>query len=209
MSVVPFMFSVVTSMCMYYKLALFGHSYVRDLASLGESEIFVSGVRFCLNYFSVPGATFSTFASNPVHIENLKIYKPDYIIVVLGGNDLKIDVELSQIYEDCSVFYKNLREICPDSVIIASQIENRFYELDNRFNSPPAKTFDYLRRHFNRFLKNKPFKDFLLQVQGPNRLDKKENYRDSVHLSHSGLRKYFAIIRSTLSYALENKIRTV
>ena len=197
-------------MFMFFKLAVLGHSYVRDLASLGECEIFVSGIKFCLNYFPIPGATFSTFNSNPVHFENLKIYKPDYILVILGGNDLKTDVELSQIYEDCSVFYKNLREICPDSIIIASQIENRFYESNNRFNSPPAKTFDYLRRYFNRFLKNLPFKDFVLQVQGPNRLDKKENYRDSVHLSHVGLRKYFAFIRTTLSYAYESKkIKTV
>ena len=194
---------------MHFKLALLGHSYVRDLASLGEHEITVSGAKFSLNYFSIPGATFSSLISNSVHLESVKSYKPDYIVVILGGNDLKIDVELSQVYKDCSTFYEKLREFCPNSIIIASQIENRFYEANNRFNSPPAKTFDYLRRHFNRFLKNKPFIDFLLQVQGPNRLDKRDYYRDDVHLSRSGLSKYFTIIECTITFVYLNKLKSV
>ena len=193
-------------MFMKLKVALFGHSYIRDLKSLGETNICDLGdAEFSLKYFSYPGATFSTFINGQRNFDALKVYQPHYIIVILGGNDLKVSVQLSDIYKECTDVYRILRETLSQAIIIASQIENRFYEPDNGFGSPAAKTFDFLRRHFNHFLKNKAFKDFLLQVQGPNRLDKKENYRDAVHLSPLGLRKYFAIIRCTLSYAYRNK----
>ena len=186
---------------MIYKVTLIGHSYVADLFRYGRKRITVSNVEFELNYIYVPGATFSTFIEKPVYFDNLKFQSPDFVIVVLGGNDLKVNTDLSRNYEDCTKFYDTLRDRVPGVIIIASQIENRFYSEGNKFGSPPGAKFDFLRRHFNRFLKNKPFKDCLLQVQGPGRLDGLENYRDSVHLNRRGLEKYFEIIENTLSYA--------
>lgn len=142
---------------------------------------------------------------NRNYFESLKVENPDFLIIILGGNDLKVNVELSLVYEDCARFYNILREFLPDSIIIASQIENRFYKCNNRFGSPSAETFDFMRRHFNRHLKNKPFKDCLLQIQGPNRLDSEDNFRDGVHLNINGLTKYFDIIEGTLSYAYTKK----
>ena len=191
---------------MIFKVVIFGHSFVRDIASLGRRVITLSNdVEFCLNYLSVPGASFATFLNDNKHFEHLRSLNPDFVIVLLGGNDLRIDTELAEVYKDCTKFYTRLREIVPDSIIIASQIENRFYKSENRFGSPVGENFDFLRRHFNRFLRNKPFKDFLLQVQGPNRLDKKENYRDCVHLNSLGLNKYFEIIKCTLSFAYNKR----
>ena len=82
LSVVALLFSAVFFHFMIFKLALLGHSYVRDLASLEKSEITFSGARFTLNYFSVPGATFSTFNSNENHFENLKAFNLDCSIVI-------------------------------------------------------------------------------------------------------------------------------
>ena len=188
---------------MVYKVTLIGHSYVGDLSRCGKTEIVVFDTVFRLNFFSVSGATFSTFINNPVYFDQLKSQLPDIVIVILGGNDLKINIDLSQNYEECANFYNTLREKIPGAIIIASQIENRFYSEGNRFNSPSSQTFDYLRRHFNRFLKNKHFKDCLMQIQGPGRLDEERYYRDGVHLNSNGLKKYFEIIENTLSYTLQ------
>ena len=89
----------------------------------------------------------------------------------------------------------------PDSIIIASHIENRFYSRDNYHNSPLPEQFDYLRRHFNRFLKNKKFKDCILQVQGSDRLDNPEFYANGVHLNAEGLNRFFTFIVATVSFA--------
>ena len=154
-----------------------------------------------LNISLFSGASFTTFLKHTNHFESLKAFEPDIVVVILGANDLKASVELSEIYDQCTKFYCLLREFLPKAFIIASQIENRFYSANNRFDSPLAADFDYLRRHFNRFLKNKPFKDCLMQVQGSGRLDSQEYYRDSVHLNHRGLNKYFQFIENTLSFA--------
>ena len=185
------------------KVSIFGHSYVKELQSefsLGKISI-PEGVTFDVKYFSFPGATFKLFLENLHHLDSLVRYKPDFIIVILGGNDLRVDRELKEIYEDCTKFYELLREKLPDSYIIASQIENRFYWPGNIFNSPVGEHFDYLRRYFNKFLKNRKFKDCLLQVQGPQRLDKPQFYRDGVHLNSEGLDRYLTFIVGTLSFA--------
>ena len=190
---------------MDYRVTLFGHSYVGDLSRYGKTKISVNNIDFCLDFIFVPGATFSTFINNPWYFDQLKARSPDFVIVILGGNDIKTDIDLAKNYEDCTKFYNILRERLPSAVIIAAQIENRFYLEGNRFGCPPSEKFDHLRRHFNRFLKNKAFKHCLLQVQGPGRLDDRENYRDRVHLNIVGIKKYFEIIENTLSYAYTKK----
>ena len=156
---------------MKFNVVVFGHSYVRDLSRQGITEFSMADNSFRLDYVSLPGANFCSF-DHTDHFEVVKSKKPDFVVVILGGNDLRVKTDLSKVYADCTRFYNTLRDFLPDSIIIASQIENRFYQDNNRFGCPPGKQFDYLRRHFNRFLKNKKFKDCLLQVQGPNRLDK-------------------------------------
>ena len=190
---------------MLFHVTIFGHSYVKDLANLGKFDILIENNTFFLKFLPFPGATFCTFIDNPALFERIKETNPDFVIVILGGNDLKANIELSHIYDRCKSFYTTLRSYLPNSWIIASQIENRFYHPQNRFGSPPSGDFDFLRSHFNQFLKKKAFKDFLLRVQGPNRLDGEENYRDSVHLNAVGLSKYFSYIECTLSYAYIKK----
>ena len=95
---------------MKLKVALFGHSYIRDLKSLGETNICDLGdAELSLKYFSYPGATFSTFINGQRNFDTLKVYQPHYIIVILGGNDLRVSVQLSDIYKECTEFYKILK----------------------------------------------------------------------------------------------------
>ena len=148
------------------------------------------GIELDIEYFGFSGATFRFYLDNPSHVNALVNSKPEFIVVILGGN----------IYQDCTKFYELLRDKLPDSIIISSQIENRFYSRDNYHNSPLPEQFDYLRRHFNCFLKNKKFKDCILQVQGSDRLNP-EFYADGVHLNADGLNRFFTFIVATVSFA--------
>ena len=96
-------------------------------------------ILFFLKFLPFPGATFCTFIDNPALFERIKETNPDFVIVILGGNDLKANIELSHIYDRCKSFYTTLRSYLPNSWIIASQIENRFYHPQNRFGSPPIR----------------------------------------------------------------------
>ena len=193
----------------HYEVVVFGHSYVRDLATLDRTQLDIEGNVFHLSYITVPGGTFSTFINNRRYLEQLKAKSPDFVIVVLGGNDLKYDVDLSENYEKCFTFYNLLRQtVRPDTLVVASQIENRFYKPNNRFGWPPGRAFDLKRRRFNEFLKNKPFQDSLLKVEGPDLLDKKENYRrDGVHLNGLGLNRFFGAIEDKLNEVSRVKLQ--
>ena len=112
---------------MLFHVTIVGHSYVKDLANLGKFDIRIENNTFFLKFLPFPGATFCTFIDNPALFERIKETNPDFVIVILGGNDLKANIELSRIYDRCKSFYTTLRSYLPNSWIIASQIENRFY----------------------------------------------------------------------------------
>ena len=185
------------------KVSVFGHSYVRNLWSAFEQNTITAheGIELDIEYFGSSGATFRFFLDNPFHVNALVNSKPEFIVVILGGSDLKAHRPLQDIYHDCTKFYELLRDKLPASIIIASKIENRFYSRDNYHNSPLPEQFDYLRRHFNHFLKNKKFKDCILQVQGSDRLDNPEFYGDGVHLNADRLNRFFTFIVATVSFA--------
>ena len=88
------------------KLAVFGHSYVRDLSTLGNFRLeFGSELHLEVSYFGFAGARFTTFFTNPDLLSDLVAYRPDYIVVILGGNDFSSQVPLSDICKSCKDFY--------------------------------------------------------------------------------------------------------
>lgn len=182
------------------KVALFGHSYIRDLARLGFHNIKVSDdVVLDLRYFSFPGHTFADFLVDPSKFQEVIQFQPNIIVVYLGGNDIKVDVELQQVYSDCKKFYEYLRSRLPDTYIIASQIEARYGSTVNRHGSPEAAEFSRLANYFNKWLLKQSFKDRLLCIKGPNKLSNSALYRDTVHLTRQGLHKLFDIIKCVVT----------
>lgn len=182
---------------MTLRVAIFGHSYVRDL----QSSNFRPPPCYTFKYFALPGATFTSVLNSPAQLNPLQRFQPHFCVVILGGNDIKAHTPISETYRLCKEFYTLLRTLLPQTRILASQIENRFYARHNKYNSPPAKTFNFLRKHFNRHLRNKDYKDNIVQLQGTNRLDSRRYYRDLVHLTRQGLRILFRYILNTISYA--------
>lgn len=185
------------------KLLLLGHSYVNHLSRLQITRITINNIYFDIKYLGIPGGTFVSLLNAKTIINNAVAFKPDITVVILGGNDLTNDSDNIAIYDSCREFYSFLRITLPCTIIVAAQIEKRFYLENNRFNAPNEVLYDYRRKYFNKFLKRLKTKDCILQVQGKNCLDNKLYYSDQVHLNQLGLRTYFSFIKSTVEYSIQ------
>ena len=109
------------------RVALFGHSYVRDLQNyLDRNRLQLcdlrDGIFFQAETFGFPGATFARFVEEPNLLNDLVSFCPDIVCVVLGGNDLKTDYPLTNVRADCRRFYDLLKSRLPNCYIIAGQI---------------------------------------------------------------------------------------
>ena len=149
-------------------------------------------------YIGVSGGTFKTFLNNPSYFKKLKETSPDIVVAILGGNDIKDEATLDRNFKECLSFYKTLRQTVPNAYILASQVETRYCRPNNRHGCPTHPIFDDLRRRFNKFLEDLKYHDFVLEIEGDEHLDGRENYRDGVHLSNKGFEKYLDIIQCSL-----------
>ena len=183
------------------KLSIVGHSYVKDLFKLGNTNLVINqNLNFDIHYHFQGGATFDTYLSNPAYLTEISNFLPDVIIIILGGNDIVKHVPNSEIYQKCRELFALIKETLPECLIIASEIEKRFYTTENRWNSPLAKEFHFRSRDFNNFLKRNKQKHCILQISGPHRLGDQTNYRDNVHLNSVGLNKLFYYITQTVQF---------
>ena len=178
------------------RLAVFSHSYVRDLLTLKIFRLeFGSGLYLEVSYFGFAGARFTTFFNNPEFLSDLIAYRPHYLVVILGGNDFSTEVPLSDVCKACKDFYKVLRERLPNAMIYATQVELRFYKIPNRFSSLDNVTYKKVSGYFNNFLKKLKLIDRLICILSPNRLSNEKFYKeDGVHLTVERLRRLFEII---------------
>lgn len=184
-------------------LLILGHSYVRDLKSLNQHSLKYDQQEILISYSSYPGATFDTFLKDSSKLSDpLRQYKPDIIVVVLGGNDINRDVTNHELFKKCREFYELLRGLAADAIIIAAQVESRFYKTPNVHSAPAPVEFQQKRKTLNKFIHRLKTKDNLLIIAGPGRLDHQTYYRDSVHLNSAGLRNYMSILKTTIDFAL-------
>ena len=187
------------------KLALFGHSYVRHIERFGDNSIFLENTHLSVNYFGFPGAKFNTFRENTDLLSPLVSYKPDIIVIVLGGNDFANTVLNKTIYENYTWLISYLKGALPSVAIIQCQVEKRFVSPGNRWNASDTELLEKRRSAFNRKLNKCHLKDCTLRVQGPGRLDDRSNYGlDGIHLSRKGVATYWRYICQTVKYYLES-----
>ena len=74
-----------------------GHSYTGALALTKARSLFLSnGFRCYLAYYSVPGGTIPEFLELNTYIEYIREFRPDIIILVLGGNDLIYEINFQK-----------------------------------------------------------------------------------------------------------------
>lgn len=182
------------------KVLVIGHSYVRDLSEFYRGSFVVEGTSFELKYLYKPGASYESLIDNTELFQDAIAYVPDYTVVILAGNSLKLDVGNSTIFHQCKSFYMKLRTELPSTKIIAAQVELRFYEDSNKWNAPGIEEYKRRRSYLNKFLSKLKVRDGMLLVAGPHRLDNECYYRDAVHLNSVGIRKYFNFLKSTVAY---------
>lgn len=181
------------------KVAILGHSYVRDLSRLGHQTITLDDNSVAeVAYFAFPGAKYVTFLNDPDLLTEAFAYRPDFFIIILAGNSFSVYNTNSEVYDQCTQFYERVKQNCPTSVIVAAQAELRFN--NSSFRHLPCVEYAKRRNAFNRFIKKFKLKDFILQVAGSGRLDNECFYRDNIHLNNVGLSKYFEYIVKTLNY---------
>ena len=87
------------------KIAILGHSYVRDLQQLGYSFLIFDDFKVPIEFFSFPGFCYRNFVLNPNLLDNLVHYNPEVTVVFLGGNDIKVNVDLNTVKADCEQFF--------------------------------------------------------------------------------------------------------
>ena len=192
------------------RVALFGHSYVRDLQTyLDRNRLQLcdsrDGIFFEAETFCFPGATFSRFVEEPNLLNDLVSFCPDIVCVILGGNDLKTDYPLANVRADCKHFYELLKSRLPNCYIIAGQIESRFHRIPNRHKTPLEPVFSALANSFNCWINKQSFKDRILGLKGVSKLSKPIFYRDHTHLNTLGLARLLELVRFVIFDSIKNK----
>ena len=155
-------------------MLVIGHSYVTRLFNSGLHSFKTAGEQVTMRYVFDNGATYDKFLSESRLFEWIDSEeKPDYILVILAGNSISDydNATNEDIFTRARNFYARLRESFPDSKIIATQAEKRFYLPGNRWNCPTELQYTKRCNQFNLFLARSKFKDHILMIAGSGRLD--------------------------------------
>ena len=170
------------------KCLIFGSSLARDLRYLDRQRSFIiSGHRVEFTYAPFTGKSYEYFIDNPSKISQvLRSNRPNYIIVIFGGNSISTKVPTRVVLKNCQIFFELLREsvqnICPHAKVIAHQVPLRF--VYNGFkDTPDPETFRKVRNYLNHKLRFLPTIDYILAIGGSDwtRLDHEQYFRDGIH----------------------------
>lgn len=172
-----------------FRLLLFGHSYIRDLQSLGIKEITVDD-KFTveLNYIFKAGATINHYYNNKGLLDPLIASSPDILFVFLGGNDLRTDWDIHDTIFKYKSLIQYLSAKLPNVPIICAYIEPRFALPEGYFKTPEPSVYKAYARKFNNWLQRWDVPYRKLITWGSNRLENKDLFKlDGVHLNKEGL----------------------
>ena len=109
-------------------------NYLKKFDTLKSYKLEGEDVKFIYHGYS--GKNFKFFLSNPCHIDNALRCKPDYLIVLVGGNSITLDTVTKDLLLECRQFYElvsdKLKAVNPNAKLIPHQIPLRFIrEPDN------------------------------------------------------------------------------
>lgn len=181
------------------KIALLGHSFVRDLSI--HTAVLESAHDF--RYFWKPGSCFEFWCNKPYQLADCIAFKPDFIYIILGSNSIVDSIPLSETKQKAKFFYELLRTKLPNAIIVQCEIEDRYLASSNRKGTPPHIEYHRLRRRLNRYICSDKTIDFFCNVGGPSRLDNEEFYRkDKIHLNAAGLKRYWACLFSHIDFVI-------
>ena len=189
-----------------FKVSVFGHSYIRDLSSLGNKQLLVDkDYQVELRYFFRPGATIDYYYSVPGSYEFLFTDSPDVVFIFLGGNDLRNDIDIHDTITKYRILVQNISLRLPNSAIICSYIEPRFAEANPYFNTPNPSGYKALARTFNNWLQRwkVPYRKFM--TWGLNRFENLDLFKpDLIHLNQNGLEVFWNLFEDLLLKVIDS-----
>ena len=118
---------------MQIRLGFIGHSYVRDICSLGISEIEVENFNIYFKYFYKPGVNLRNIGASDIFVKSLLEYKPEIVFLFIGGNDLRSDFPLKETIYLYKEFFNFLKSNLPDSVLFALPLNLGLLQLMSDF----------------------------------------------------------------------------
>ena len=191
------------------KLLIFGSSISRDLKNFDTRKFYkINGVQFKFIYRDFSGKSFEHFLKPKNHylLDSVLSCRPDYVLVIFGGNSINAFVERDSVLDAARDFYSLLNEklstVNPNGKIIASQVPLRFVRKPNKHNTPPPDEYAKFRKALNKKINCLRSKHHMLVIGGPGNLDSEEYFRDGIHFTDVGQEMLLNIILSTLSYIL-------
>lgn len=189
-----------------YRILLFGHSYIRDLQSLGNKEIIVDN-KFTieLSYLFKPGGTVAHYNSNKGLLDPLIASSPDVLFIFLGGNDLRTNWNIHDTIFNYKALVSYLASKLPNVPIICAYIEPRFALPDGYFRTPDQAVYKAYARKFNNWLQrwDVPYRKFM--TWGSNRLENKDLFKhDGVHLNSQGISLLWELLEDLFIKVVES-----
>ena len=192
------------------RVLIFGSSlcrYLKEYDSIQRYIIQGQVVQLSYRYFS--GESFDDFLGKPDKIDNVLRCKPDIVLTIFGANSIKGEVEKKVVLENCTEFFGLLRQrvdlLCPETIIVASQLPLRFAKDGNRFKTPNADEFKIFRDKVDKKLKSIKTIDRLMLIADPGRLDIKEYFKsDGVHFNPTGVAVHFDLILNFIGDYLQS-----
>ena len=186
-------------------LLIVTHSYGTGLLEQGFSKFSMNGRAIDVRYLTVPSATYETFTEEMRYWQQIKQHRPDYVLVILGGNVVGSDRSREQMKSQAQEFYRQMRFHLPRCTIIASQVEMRWYTEGNIYAAPTEIQYRRDRNMLNNYIQRQiQEKDYMLSIAGEGRLDCQEFYSVSangrIHMTPQGYEMYIREIVKIINF---------
>ena len=201
------------------RVLVLGHSYVRHLRQTGPGWQAINlvnrdGTTVCpeISFDAHPGKDFAYFLEDEARLNSITRVDPDVLVIILGGNSITPNSQSGDLRQLARAFYKKVGELVrPSCIVIAAQVEQRFYstyDIQHR-GRPTCEQYKRMRTHLNNFLNRNLKKagliDFVICLGSAGYINNASNFVDGVHLTRPILASYRTTILKSIQYAWLNR----
>lgn len=169
------------------KVALVGSSYVSRLEKFCEGDLKIPGE---VKFFGVSGMRADNIPQNKIN--EILIFKPDIVIILVGGNDICDNSSPNDIVKNIKNLVDELKENAVQFIYVSEILPRGKFKYSveltiERFNSQKKKINKKLQNFAN------------ASVISMKKIKYPEDYiRDCVHLNDSGQKKLFFNFRTVV-----------
>ena len=179
-----------------YQVTLIGHSYIKRLENHFPSEIVHKDLfRIRLTYLGIGGALVTTFSDHLERLDSCLRFKPHIVLLFLGGNDLTEGCSISQILAKYNIICRHIKQLCPDTFLVASYVEPRYAKPGGKFKLVNPETYLKLARAINHSLGRNKLVDKKFLTHGKTRFSDPDLFDEKgIHLNSRGEERLFRLL---------------